>query len=38
MNAFNNGIAINAFEYAQMIKRLRGEMLARRNMANSTMR
>jgi hypothetical protein len=30
MNDYNNGVAINAFEYAQTIKRLRGEMLMRR--------
>ncbi len=32
MNDFNNGAALNALEYAQMIKRLRAEMLMRRKM------
>jgi|Deesub1362A_J573_1020465.scaffolds.fasta_scaffold00319_15 hypothetical protein len=32
MNAYNNGIPINAIEYAQQIKRLRAEMLLRRKM------
>lgn len=30
MNDYNNGVAINAFEFAQTIKRLRAEMLMRR--------
>lgn len=30
MNVFNNGIQVNAYEYSQMIKRLRAEMLMRR--------
>jgi hypothetical protein len=34
MNAYNSGIAINAYEYAQMIKRLRAEMLMRRSGGN----
>jgi hypothetical protein len=33
LNAYNNGIEVNAYEFASMIKRLRGEMLMRRNMA-----
>ncbi len=32
MNAYNSGIAINAYEYAQMIKRLKAEMYMRRSM------
>lgn len=32
MNAYNNGTALNAIEYSQMIKRLRAEMLMRRGM------
>ena len=32
MNAYNSGIQINAYEYSQMIKRLRAEMLMRRGM------
>lgn len=32
MNAYNNGATLNALEYAQMIKRLRAEMLMRRKM------
>ena len=32
LNAYNAGTLINAFEYAQQIKRLRGEMLSRRGM------
>lgn len=32
MNAYNNGIVINAIEYSQMIKRLRAEMLMRKGM------
>ena len=31
LNDYNAGTPINAFEYAQQIKRLRGEMLSRRN-------
>jgi len=31
MNAYHNGIPINAYEYAQIIKRLRAEMIMRRN-------
>lgn len=31
MNAYNNGIKINAIEYAQALKRLRSEMLMRRS-------
>lgn len=30
MNAFNNGILLNAYEYAQTIKHQRAEMLMRR--------
>lgn len=30
MNAFNNGIQLNAYEYSQTIKHLRAEMLMRR--------
>ena len=30
MNAFNNGIQLNAYEYAQTLKYLRAEMLMRR--------
>ena len=30
MNAFNNGIQLNAYDYAQTIKYLRAEMLMRR--------
>ena len=32
MNSYNNGVPLNAYEYAQMIKRLRAEMLMRRGM------
>lgn len=32
MNAYNNGAPINAYEYAQTLKRLRAEMLMRRGM------
>lgn len=32
MNSYNSGISINVFEYAQMLKRLRAEMLMRRGM------
>lgn len=32
MNEYNNGIALNALDYAQMVKRLRAEMLMRRGM------
>jgi len=32
MNAYNNGVSLNAYEYSQMIKRLRAEMLMRRGM------
>jgi len=32
MNAYNNGVSLNAYEYAQMLKRLRAEMLMRRGM------
>ena len=32
MNAYNNGTPINAYEYAQTLKRLRAEMLMRRGM------
>lgn len=32
MNEYNNGTLLNAVEYAQMIKRLRAEMLMRRKM------
>ena len=31
MNAFNNGIPVSGYEYAQTIKRLRAEMMMRRN-------
>lgn len=31
MNAYNNGTPINAYEYAQILRRLRAEMLIRRN-------
>lgn len=31
MNAYHNGIPVNAYEYAQTIKRLRAEMIMRRN-------
>ncbi|MCG6533891.1 MAG: hypothetical protein L7F78_04210 [Syntrophales bacterium LBB04] len=30
MSAYNNGIPLNAYEYAEKLKRLRGEMIARR--------
>lgn len=30
MNSYNNGVALNAYGFAQMIKRLRAEMLMRR--------
>lgn len=30
MNAYNNGVLINAYEYSQMLKRLRSEMIMRR--------
>lgn len=30
MNGYNNGVALNAYGFAQMIKRLRAEMLMRR--------
>lgn len=30
INAFNNGIALNAFEYSQTIKRLRGLAITKR--------
>ena len=30
INGFNNGAKINAYEYAQMIKRLRAEIIMRR--------
>ncbi len=30
MNAYHNGIPLNAYEYAQTIKRLRAEMMMRR--------
>lgn len=32
MNSFNNGVSVNAYEYSQMIRRLRAEMLMRRGM------
>ncbi len=32
MNAYNSGVQLNAYEYSQMIKRLRAEMLMRRGM------
>ncbi|HET6514142.1 MAG TPA: hypothetical protein VFG09_03205 [Thermodesulfovibrionales bacterium] len=32
MNSYNNGVALNAYEFAQMIKRLRAEMIMRREM------
>ena len=32
MNSFNNGVCVNAYEYSQMIRRLRAEMLMRRGM------
>lgn len=32
LNDFNNGIALNALEYSQMIRRLRAEMIMRRKM------
>lgn len=32
MNEYNNGIPINAYSHAQMIKRLKAEMYMRRNM------
>lgn len=32
MNSFNNGVSVNAYEYSQMIRRLRVEMLMRRGM------
>lgn len=35
MNVFNNGIQVNAYEYAQTIKRLRAEMIIRRNAHSS---
>ncbi len=30
MTAYNNGIPLSAYEYAEKIKRMRGEMLMRR--------
>lgn len=30
MSSFNNGLEINALEYSEMIKKLRGEIMARR--------
>ena len=30
MSAYNNGVAVSAYEFAEKIKRLRGEMIARR--------
>jgi len=30
MAAYNNGISLNAYEYAEKIRRMRGEMLSRR--------
>ena len=30
ISAYNNGIALSAYEYAEKIKRLRGEMITRR--------
>ncbi len=30
MNAYNNGIQLNVYDYAQMLKRLRAEMIMRR--------
>jgi hypothetical protein len=38
MNAYNNGTPINAYELTQMIKRLRAEMLTRRNMRGTEMK
>lgn len=35
MNAYNNGVEVNALEYSQQIKRLRAEMLMRRKMESS---
>lgn len=32
MNAYNNGVQVNAYEYSQTIKRLRAEMLMRRSL------
>lgn len=32
MNAYNSGAPVNAYEYAQMLKRLRAEMIMRRGM------
>ncbi len=31
ISAYNNGIALSAYEYAEKIKRLRGEMIMRRD-------
>lgn len=31
MNEYNNGMAVNAYEFAQIIKRLRAEMIMRRS-------
>lgn len=36
MNAFNNGIQVNAYEYAQTLKYLRAEMLMRRQQAGES--
>lgn len=32
MNDYSNGVHLNAYEFTQMIKRLRAEMLMRRSM------
>ncbi|MFO0752973.1 MAG: hypothetical protein U0411_06575 [Thermodesulfovibrionales bacterium] len=36
LNAFSSGVSLNAYEFAQMIKRLRAEMLMRKGQAGST--
>lgn len=35
MNEYNNGVQVNALEFAQTIKRLRAEMLMRRGMGGN---
>ena len=34
LNDFNSGIAVNSFEFVQMIKRFRAEMMVRRKMGH----
>ncbi|GBE37475.1 MAG TPA: hypothetical protein ENH24_00565 [Nitrospirae bacterium] len=35
MSDFNSGVAINAYDFSQMIKRMRSEMITRRDMKNN---